>query len=160
MRNVWIAALGCLLASCAHPVTSVRSSWHVLEESGHSATYLAILNQSNGPITVTEVIVNPVRDRMFSSDFHSGFHLRLGKGERIDSGRLLYLQAERLLQGNTSFGPCMIPIEVNLRLAGRSGVVVSKLDVATPNTVPQHWETRCGLRAAASENGRGARPAD
>ncbi|NHZ82575.1 hypothetical protein F2P44_25330 [Massilia sp. CCM 8695] len=39
MRRLLIVVLGSALAACAHHITSVRSSWYVMEESNASVTY-------------------------------------------------------------------------------------------------------------------------
>lgn len=146
MRTLLMVMLVSLLGACAHHVTSVRSSWYVVQEAKAPVTYIAIVNQGNRTIDATEVILNPLRDRLFSSSFHSAWHLAFARPESIAPGKTLVLRADRFFQGTTRFGPCMAPVEINLRIVGRDSLLLSQLDAGLPNSLPLGWEIDCNRK--------------
>jgi hypothetical protein len=143
MKKSALAFVCCMSAACTHQVTSVRSAWYVMEEQGIPVTYISVLNQGNTSITPKEIILNPLRQRTFSNDFHSGWHAQFAANQPISPGKILYIRARDIFQGKTPFEPCMVPIEINIRIEERSSLVISQLDVAMPNAVPIGWEAAC-----------------
>lgn len=145
MRRLPIMVVASLLAGCALQVTSVRSSWYVMDEGSGAVTYIAILNEGNSTIAATEVILNPLRDRLLSDRYHSAWQLTLDPPRQIVPGELVYFRGADFYQGNATFSACMIPVEINLRIADgtRSRLVTSQLVAGMPNHIPMQWETDC-----------------
>lgn len=143
--KIGIVFLVCsLVAGCTHQITRVRSSWYMLGDRTSHAMYISLLNQGNGPIIASEIILNPIRDRVFSDDYHSEWLLKLTPPVVLAPGAIMYARADEfVLRGQKGFGPCLVPIEINLQLDGPRRLVVTELEVAMPNSIPEPWED-CG----------------
>lgn len=143
MNRAALAIVCYMLTGCASHVISVRSAWYVIEENGTSVTYISFLNQGNTVIVPEEMILNPVRQCPFSDRIKNGWHVRFVSNQPIMPGKILYLRASDFQQDKKGFEPCMVPLEIDLRIQGRHRLIISKLDIAMPNAVPTGWESAC-----------------
>jgi hypothetical protein len=129
-----------LLTGCVSaPAPSFQAAWFLAArvEPAGDTLYIGLLNQSDAPLTVAEIVVNGE-----ASAGEAGWRL---KGPiTLEPGRMLIRPASDFKRNRNPFPPaCHLPISVVVILAPDRRAVSAEVRGRMPNFLPADWERAC-----------------
>jgi hypothetical protein len=133
-------ALALLLTGCASAsAPSFQAAWFLAAraEPAGDTLYIGLLNQSDAPLTVSEMIVNAE-----ASMGQAGW--RLSGPMTLEPGQMLIRPASNFERNGKPFPSlCRLPISVVVILAPDNRAVSAEVRGRMPNFLPADWERAC-----------------
>jgi len=142
MITRWIALVWAtlLLTGCTTaPAPLFQAAWFLAAtvEPAGDTLYIGLLNQSDAPVTVAEIIIN----RKTSAD-NTGWQLK--ESITLEPGQMLIRPASNFKRNGEPFpSACHLPISVAVFRTSERHPLPAEIRGRLPNFLPADWERKC-----------------